>query len=281
MGCGVLYNGDVIFSCSKGKIMSKEVAEKKKSVHAGHRGRLREQFLNNGDALLEHQLLELMLSFVIPQKDTNPIAHDLINTFGSIADVVDAPMEELTQIKGISEVVATFLHFESKFIDIYRRSRANNKPVLYNVDDIVEYLKQTVTITNVEQFYYLCLDTKNKLICFREMGVGTAHGVTLDNKKFMASVLAYKAHSVVICHTHPCGTPNPSDQDIKLTNMIDSLLKNMSITLLDHIIISHDGFFSFYRSNILGKQQRKEMSDLDAMVKKDLEDIYDIFKPKV
>ena len=259
--------------------MSKEEAGKKKNVHAGHRGRLREQFLNNGDALLEHQLLELMLSFVIPQKDTNPIAHDLIATFGSIADVVDAPMEELMQIKGISEVVATFLHFQSKFIDIYKKSRANNKPVLFNVDDIVNYLKQTVTITNVEQFYYMCLDTKNKLICFREMGVGTAHGVTLDNKKFMASVLAYKAHSVVICHTHPCGTANPSDQDIKLTNMINSLLKNMSITLLDHIIISHDGFFSFHRNKLLGAKQRQEEADLDAMIRKDLEDLYASLRP--
>ncbi len=226
----------------------------KKNVHAGHRARLREQFLINGDNMLEHQLLELMLSYVIPQKDTNPIAHDLINTFGSLAQVVDAPLEELVEINGVSEVVANFLHFESRFVDLYKKSKANNKPILNNTLEIMAYLRQMVELSDVEKFYYMCLDTKNKLICFREMGVGTTKGVSFNNKNFVASVISYKAHTVVICHTHPCGVASPSEQDIALTNGIYHILEEINVKLIDHIIISHDGFFSFFQNKLLGSK---------------------------
>ncbi len=230
--------------------MAKE--EKKKNVHAGHRERLRNQFLINGDNMLEHQILELMLSYVVPRKDTNPIAHDLINKFGSLTQVVDAPMEELTQVNGVSEVVANFLHFESKFVELYKRSKANNKPVLTNSIDIMNYLKQTVEMGDVEKFYYMCFDTKNKLICFREMGVGTSYGVNLNNKDFVASIISYKAHTVAICHTHPCGVASPSKQDIALTNELYNILEKINVKLVDHIIMSHEGFFSFFQNKLLG-----------------------------
>ena len=235
--------------------------EEKKNVHAGHRGRLREQFLINGDNMFEYQILELMLSYVIPQKDTNPIAHDLINKFGSLAQAVDAPIEELTQVKGISEVVANFLHFESKFINLYKKSKANNKPYLTNTLEIMDYLKQTVEIGDVEKFYYLCLDTKNKLICFREMGVGSTYGVSLNNKEFIASIISYKAHGVIICHTHPCGIASPSQQDISLTNGIYNLLREINVKLIDHIIIAHDGFFSFFQNKLLGVKYKDSKKD--------------------
>ena len=85
---------------------------KDKGIHTGHRGRLRE-IINNTDAttLPEHQILELILTYVLPQKDVNPLAHELLNEFGSLANVFDANVTELTKINGVGEVVASFLSF--------------------------------------------------------------------------------------------------------------------------------------------------------------------------
>lgn len=227
--------------------------KKATNVHSGHRERLREQFFFHGESMREHQILELMLSYVIPQKDTNPIAHELINKFGSISQVVDSPIEELMQVKGVSKVVASFLNFQSKFIGIYKKSKANNKPYLKNINDIIEYLKQVIEIGEVERFYYLCLDTKDKLISFREMGVGTDKSVNLSSKEFINNIINYKAHSVALCHTHPCGIATPSIQDKMLTQTIYSLLEGINVKLIDHIILSHDGCYSFFQNKILDK----------------------------
>ena len=232
----------------------KQKCEKDKvvNVHAGHRDRLREQFFYHSDTMREHQILELMLSYVIPQKDTNPIAHDLINKFGSLSQVVDSPIEELMKVKGVSKVVASFLNFESKFVGIYKLNKASNKPCLNSINSIMEYMKEVVEIGDVEKFYYMCLDTKGKLICFRDMGVGSSTSVNLSSKDFINSIINYKAHAVALCHTHPCGQAYPSKQDRMLTNLIYSLLRSINVQLVDHIILSHQGSFSFSANKLIG-----------------------------
>ena len=117
----------------------------KKATHAGHRGRLRD-IIDKTDAttLPEHQILELVLTYVLPQKDVNPLAHELLNEFGSIANVFDAKKSELMKINGVGEVVASFLSFCSKLPEIYYASRANSKRKLTSAKEIITFLRQYI-----------------------------------------------------------------------------------------------------------------------------------------
>ncbi len=227
-----------------------------KNLHAGHRERLRQQFKAGAfNFMNEHQILELMLSYVIPQKDTNPLAHMLINKFGSLVGVLEAPYESLRQVKGVGHVVASFIFFQSKFIDFYKKSKATEQPYLQNTKQIIEFLKEIVSITDIEKFYYICLNSRGKLICFCEMGLGSTYKVQFDNKEFINNIINSKAHSVVICHTHPSGLPTPSAQDIKFTKTINLILDGLNVRLCDHIIISHEGYYSFFQNKLLGNEK--------------------------
>ena len=117
----------------------------KDSPHKGHRGRLR-NLINNTDVvtLPEHQILELMLSYVVPQRDVNPLAHDLLKEFGNLTNVLEAPVDSLKKVKGVGEVVASFLNFCSKLPEIYKHSKANFKCRLENPNQIIKFLSSDV-----------------------------------------------------------------------------------------------------------------------------------------
>lgn len=227
--------------------------EKDNNTHSGHRGRLRE-IINNTDAttLPEHQILELLLTYVLPQKDVNPLAHNLLNEFGSIANVFDASKSELMKINGVGEVVASFLTFCSKLPEIYNRSRADSKRKLNNATDIIKFLRESIAITSVEKFYYLCLSAKGEVLCLKPLGSGSVSQLYINNRELIQQILKYPTQTVVICHTHPHGVLKPSDNDIAFTNNLKNILDSLYIRLCDHLIISPDGYFSFFQHKMLG-----------------------------
>ena len=189
-----------------------------KSMHSGHRGRLRD-IIEKTDAttLPEHQILELVLTYVLPQKDVNPLAHQLLNEFGSIANVFDASKSELMKINGVGEVVASFLSFCSKLPEIYYKSRANSKIRLTSAKEIIKFLKESIAITSIEKFYYLCLSAKGDVLCLKSLGSGSVSQLYINNRELVQQILKYPTQSVVVCHTHPHGVLKPSDNDVQTT----------------------------------------------------------------
>ena len=232
--------------------------------HFGHRQRLR-SLANNTDLLSwpEHQILELMLTFVLPQRDVNPLAHDILNEFGSLANVFEASVESLTKVKGVGQVTANFLSFCSKIPEIYKNSKANAKVRLNNVGDIIKYLKSVIDFTSVEKFYYVCLNGKGDVLCFKSIGSGSISQLYINNREFVQQILKYPTQAVIICHTHPHGEPKPSEEDILFTKTLVEMLQTLNIHLCDHVILSPDGHYSFFQHRIVGDaQDSKNFSSL-------------------
>lgn len=221
-----------------------------KNIHEGHRKRLRETFNNvNPLTMPEHQILELMISFVQPRKDVNPLAHELLNEFGGLSNVFDASIDDLKKVNGVGEILASFIHFCSKIPAIYSNCKTSYKLELKNPWQIVDYFRSKVVFSSNEEFYLLCLNAQGNVLCFKNLGTGTASKLHLDNRFITSQILKYPTTNVVICHTHPSGSPLPSYDDKTFTLNLLTLLEHLNIKLSDHIIISPNGYFSFFQTN--------------------------------
>jgi len=253
-----------------GKVInfSKEKAES--GLHKGHRERLRTQFsVADFAEMPEHKILEYMLTFVQPYKDVNPLAHSLISEFGSLSNVLDASLENLLKVKGVGEVTASFLNFCAQIPQIYKMSKSRNKARITTPNQVVDYLSSVVDFTPTEKFYIICLNAKGEVLCFKSMGAGSVNKLYVNNRELVQQVLKYPTHSAIICHTHPHGKPEPSQDDISFTHEVFTLLKNLGIRLCDHVILSPDGQYSFFQTKLLGN----ESEDVEfASLKMSLED---------
>ena len=232
--------------------------------HFGHRQRLR-NMVNNTDVLSlpEHQILELMLTFVLPQRDVNPLAHEILNEFGSLANVFEASVDDLLKVKGVGQVTANFLSFCSKIPEIYKNSKANAKVTLNNVKEIIKYLKSTIDFSSVEKFYYVCLNGKGDVLCFKSIGSGSISQLYVNNREFIQQILRYPTQAVIICHTHPHGEPKPSPEDVVFTKNMVEMLESLNIRLCDHVILSPDGHYSFFQQRIVGDaSDKRDFSNL-------------------
>ena len=232
---------------------------KNTNTHKGHRERLRTSF-NNTDVttMPEHQILELMLSFVVPQRDVNPLAHNLLNEFGSLTNVLESSPDNLKKVKGVGNVVACFLSFCSKLPEIYKHSKSKTKKRLETPNQIIEFLKSSVDFSSVENFYFICLSTKGDVLCFKKMGAGSVSQLYINNRELVQQILKYPTHTVVICHTHPNGKPVPSQEDLRFTMNLCDLLDSLSIRLCDHVILSPEGYYSFFENRLLGSALKSE-----------------------
>lgn len=221
--------------------------QKKKNIHEGHRKRLRETFNNvNPVTMPEHQILELLLSYVQPQKDVNPLAHELLNEFGSLANVLDASQEDLKKVKGIGEVLSSFIHFCSKIPAVYSNSKVSYKSRLTTPTEIVDYFRSKVTFGTYEEFHLLCLNSVGDILVSKNIQTGSLSRLYLDNRILVKEILRHQTNAVVVCHTHPDGSPKPSIQDRNFTRNLYVVLDHLNIKLVDHIIISPEGFYSFF-----------------------------------
>lgn len=219
----------------------------KENIHAGHRIRMRRQAENIGiDKMDEHQILEMLLSYVIPYKDTNPAAHMLIKEFGSLANVLDAEAASLIKVKGVGEKSANFLASLPAIFSAYKKSKVETGEPLNNARKIVEFFCKNIEIGKTESFYYLCLDARGCVVKFDCMGDSGIDNVVLNLKDFAFNVLKHKASGVAICHTHPRGLPIPSMADNDFTERVSTAIKSLGIQFIDHIIIGQNGYYSYY-----------------------------------
>jgi len=228
------------------------------NVHKGHRQRLRDMLnTNNLTSFSEHQILELMLSFVIPQKDVNPLAHNLLNEFGCLANVLDASVGNLKKINGIGDVASSFLSFCSKLPEIYKKSKVSNNTIISGPTSVINFLKSAIDLNSVENFYYLCLGHAGNILCFKKFTSGTDSKITINNRDFLMQILKFPTVSLIICHTHPNCTADPSNEDILFTNNIIDILSPLSINLCDHIILSPSGEYSFFKNGLLNRKENQ------------------------
>ena len=228
------------------------------SIHDGHRSRLRQRFLEEGlDHFSPHQVLELLLFYCIPRKDTNELACNLINRFGSLSAVLEAPISELKKVPGMGDAAATFLSLIPA-VNRYYLTHHDNSPVFMNsVDDYGYYFARCLQGRRNEMVYMMCLDAKCKLISCREVGEGCTNYASVPIRRIVETALAENAVSVVLAHNHPSGLAIPSDEDVHTTRRLAAALSTVDIVLADHIVVADDDFVSMTQSGIFNPNSVK------------------------
>jgi len=222
------------------------------SIHEGHRARLKQRFADYGERVFDdHQLLELLLFFAVPQGDVNPLAHRLINHFGSFAAVLDASPEDLKKVKGVGDHSALFLSMLPQAMRRYQQSRAGAETVVTSIADAGEYLLPYFFGARNETAYLLCLDAKGKVLSCRFLAEGSLDRVELNSRQVVETALEHRASSVILAHNHVSGVATPSEADVALTLALRPLLKSLGIRLLDHLVVADGDFVSMAESGLL------------------------------
>lgn len=222
-------------------------------LHDGHRKRLKEQFLNHGDGFHDHQLLELLLCYAIPQGDVNGLAHRLLDRFGSLAGVLDARPEALTQVPGVGEHTAVLLKLIPVLSGRYQADRAGMGTILDSTQAAGQYLRPYFSQgARYEMAYLVCLDGKYKVLGCHKLGEGTVNAAEITPRKLVEIVLAHNATAAILAHNHLSGLALPSNADLMTTQQLRAILRSVDVELLDHLIFTDDdmvslkdsGFFS-------------------------------------
>lgn len=223
-------------------------------VHDGHRKGMRKQFLeSNPDFFRDHELLELLLFYSIPRRDTNPIAHNLINKFGSFADVFDAPISELRKIEGVGENTIALLKTIPQVARRYSIIKSNNNMVniLNSPEAVGKYLVPRFKTQRDEVVYAIYMDAKCKVLETKLMFHGSVNSANVNIRKIIETAITNNATKIVISHNHTSGLALPSKEDIITTKHIRQVLKSLEVELVDHIIVANDDFISMSQSGLL------------------------------
>lgn len=217
----------------------------KENLHKNHRQRVKNNYINNGiDAFEDHKIIEMLLFYGLPQKDTNEIAHVLMNKFGSISGIMDADIEDLCTVKGISYHVASLIKLTRDLAKIYANERMAPGKTVSHIDDVANYIMKKYMYLDVERFGILGIDSNNKIKGFMFITEGTAGSTDVDLGVAVAKVLGKKWTNIVLSHNHPSGNLKPSSKDIATTDTLVRYFKTVGVNVIDHLIVCDNDYLS-------------------------------------
>ncbi|MBQ4365892.1 MAG: RadC family protein [Clostridia bacterium] len=215
------------------------------NIHKGHRQKLKNRVLAGGLAgEAPHTILELLLFYGIPRKDTNPIAHELLDRFGSLSGVLRAGVEELKSVQGMTENAALLLHLILPVYAAYEEDLRRMPTLPESAAQIVDFMRPKLIGSTTEKAYLLCIGGNGKLLGLRKICEGDLSSAAIDLRALAAAVLETKAQDAILVHNHPNGVAAPSLQDIDATKQIVSFLDQMKVRLVNHIILSENDYCS-------------------------------------
>jgi DNA repair protein RadC len=218
----------------------------------GHRDRLRERFTADfGVTMPDYELLELLLFQIIPRRDVKPLAKEMILRFGSFAEVLAAPPEQLAEFKGMGETTAIALKTIYAAGKRLAREQVINKPILGNHAAVLEYCRAAMAYEAKEQFRLLFLNNKNVLIADEVQQVGTVNHTPVYAREVVKRALELSATAIILVHNHPSGDPTPSREDIEMTKKLRDAAKPVGIIVHDHFIVGKNGIFSFQDNGLI------------------------------
>ena len=210
-----------------------------KDLHEKHRQRMKQSFRDAGlQGFQPHNVLEMMLFYSLPRCNTNETAHLLLNEFGSIAGVLDAPFEALTNVEGIGTESATFIKFLPELFRAYEESKFAEKPCLDSSEAAKKYLASYFKTATAEKLVILYLDAKFRLIKDVEISQGNENMVYTDLTMIVKSSLMLNAKGVIIAHNHISGFATPSNEDKEMTENLAKMLAPVGVSLCDHLLFA-------------------------------------------
>jgi DNA repair protein RadC len=230
----------------------------KKEDHLGHRRRLRDRFLKTGtDGLADYEIIELLLTFAVPRRDTKPIAKELFRRYENLQGVLEAPREELLTVPGIGENAAFLIKFFLEAPTCYLRERIRKRDYLHSAKDVLAYLKVSMMSFKHEVFKVIFLNAKNEIIHTETLHEGTLNQSMVYPRKIIEEALRYNASAMIFVHNHPSGHAKPSPQDHEITRNLVFASRMMDIDVFDHIIIGRNDYYSFAEAGQISQFKEK------------------------
>ncbi|MBE7052704.1 MAG: hypothetical protein E7391_00315 [Ruminococcaceae bacterium] len=231
-----------IFEDTKAEVKKKEVNE---SIHKGHRERMKKRFREYGlSNFAPHEVLEMLLYYTHERRDTNPIAHNLINEFNDIQSVFKADTNALSEVDGIGEESALFISFIRQLL-IYLNQNITDKVTLSTSTSAGQFCCKYFAQHTEEHFIVLVLDTTRSVKKIVEISQGTENETAYYPRKVVEAAIKYKANMIMVAHNHTGNSVHPSPEDTALSNQLNTILNAMGISLVDHIICCENSFTSF------------------------------------
>ena len=222
-------------------------------IHDGHREKMRSRFLAAGlEPFADHEALELLLYYAIPRADTNPIAHRLLERFGSLSGVLEAAPDELLKIDGMGDTAAQLICLIPQLERRHFIDRSGKANILNSTSKCGQYLVPFFHGEQEEVVYLLCLDAKCKALCCVPVHRGSITVASISVRKIVQAALNQNAASVVLAHNHPSGYALPSQEDLDTTRTLQTALQSVGIVLADHIIVADDDYVSLADDGYLG-----------------------------
>lgn len=229
------------------------MGEKKSSIHDGHRRGMKEQFLKQGlSGMRDHQILELLLFYAVPRRDVNPLAHRLVEHFGSLAGVFHATYDQLLEVDGVGPNTATLLLLVPAASARYLEESASVDGQIMATWQLRELLSPLFFGLRDEAAYLVCMDGKNKVLATRKLGEGVVDSVPIATRKVLEAALGCNASRVVLAHNHVSGVALWSPADLDTTLRLKRLLAEADIVLVDHVILAGGDMISMAESGLLG-----------------------------
>ena len=218
----------------------------------GHRDRLRERFsAGNGDDLPDYELLELLLFQIIPRRDVKPLAKQMIARFGSFAETLAAPTEQLQDFAGMGENSALAIKAIYAAAKRMGRQQILNKTILNHQQGVLDYCRAAMAYEAKEQFRILFLNNKNILIADEVQQIGTVNHTPVYPREVIKRALELSATAIILVHNHPSGDPTPSRDDIEMTKKLREAGKPLGVAIHDHIIMARGSHTSFSDAGLL------------------------------
>lgn len=232
------------------------------NIHKDHRKRLKNQFLENGlESMTDIQKLELLLFFAIPQKDTNPIAHRLLDKFGSLKKVFLADYNKLIEVSGVKENSAILIKLLASLHKVINLPSEIHS--IEGVSEAKQFCNRLFVGVDVEQFYVICLSKNNSILKYKMIQSGSTDEVYLQIRSITQFAIDNKCSRIIVCHNHPTGLAVMSDEDASFTyNLLCSCLLN-SIEIVDHIIVGMDKTISLASQQHLQKLRQSAFKALN------------------
>jgi len=225
-----------------------------KPTYLGHRERIKNKFQKEGlKPFLDHEVLELLLTYSIPRKDTKKLAWNLLKTFGSLSGVLEASNFELQKVKGLGPHSAMHINIVRELITRFTYDKVENRFRVFNQEDLYRYCMTHLQNKKQECFEILFLDIKLRLIAAETLAQGNVDSASVSPRRIVELVLKHGAKNIICVHNHPSGDPDPSGEDQFMTKNLKEVLNILSVRVLDHIIVGAGKIYSLESKKYISK----------------------------
>jgi len=235
----------------KKSVTALKAAESPPPHYLGHRQRLRKKLQTEPKALADYELLELLLGQVLPRRDTKPLAKALVARFGSLREVLQAGPEALRAVDGFGEALAGHWALLREVFARVAEASVRERQVFTGPEVVAEAARARIGHLKVEEFWVALVDNKNRLMAWECVGRGTVDQTAVYPREVLALALKHSASGVILAHNHPGGDAKPSQADLDLTRRINRSAQELGLRVLDHLVVTEAGHFSFQEAGFL------------------------------